>query len=227
MAINQQILIIDSDDNFLRSTQRLLKECGEVLTTSDPKAVPKMLANQPIRVLVLDIWSDIWNTANATTESGNRSGMLQFIRSTFPEIPVIIATAFASKEMAIEAANLHVFAILEKPLEEELLLVTVKRALYHSAPYSAPIDVALDSESLSASLGGARTYLTHTEFQLLSEFTVHRGKRLAREDLISSVWGEAKIAPNVFDTHLGNLKKKLPILKARLRVIRGKGYVFS
>jgi len=221
MAVNTQILIIDSDKNFLRSTQRLLKDCGEVITTSDPRAVPKLLANQPIKVIVIDLWTE------TMADTLDRSGMLQFIRSSFPEIPVIIATAYASKEMAIEAANLHVFAILEKPLEEEDFISTVKRALFHSAPYSAPIEVALDSESLSVSLGGARTYLTHTEFQLLSAFSMHRGKRLAREELISHVWGEAKIVPNVFDTHLGNLKKKLPILKARLRVIRGKGYVFS
>jgi len=217
MTVTSQILIIDSDDSFLRSTRGLLKECGEIITTSDPKVVPNLLAVQPIRTVVIDVCMNAMNGG----------ALLQFIRGNFPEIPVIIATAFATKEMAIEAANLHTFAILEKPVNDEIFVSTVKRALRHAAPYSAPTEVTLDSEELSVNLGDGKTYLTHTEFQMLSVFTSNRGRRVAREELISMLWGEAKIVPNVFDTHLGNLKKKLPILKARLRVVRGKGYVFS
>lgn len=182
MTVNTQILIIDNDDSFLRSARHLLHECGEIITTSDFKAVPNFLAIQPIRMIVIDVWM------NPT----NGGAILQFIRGNFPEIPVIVVTAFASKEMVIEAANLHVFAILEKPLNEDVFLSTVKRAIRHNAPYSAPIEVALDSEELSVRLGGVKTYLTHTEFQLLSAFTSNRGKRVAREDLVSMVWARPR-----------------------------------
>gem|GEM_PF-4345528 len=68
--------------------------------------------------------------------------------------------------------------------------------------------------------------LTGTEFRILHAFVCADGKRISREEIVRLVWGSANMSPNLFDTHLMNLRKKIPELNTHLRAVRGKGYIF-
>src|SRR5690606_3431944 len=60
---------------------------------------------------------------------GDGHQVLQTARSYHPQVPVILVTAFADKRMAIKSANLHVFALLDKPIELPHFKKTVSHAL--------------------------------------------------------------------------------------------------
>src|SRR5690606_21751006 len=61
------------------------------------------------------------------------SGMelLQKIRASWPEIPVIIMTAFGTIQSAVGAMRVGAYDYLSKPIDYEELLLVIRRALEH------------------------------------------------------------------------------------------------
>jgi DNA-binding response OmpR family regulator len=70
--------------------------------------------------------------------------VLRRIHLTEPRTQVIIVTGFASKEIAIEALNLHAFSLLEKPFSIDRLSQLVSGAF---ARYQHHVDAALPHEA--------------------------------------------------------------------------------
>ncbi len=110
------ILIIDDDTSFLRATSLALKNEFEVISFSDPhEAMPALKTAQAI---VVDF----------KMRTGDGTDVLRRVSQENILAPVILVTAYADKGMAIQAANLHAFAILEKPVDLETLRTTIKAA---------------------------------------------------------------------------------------------------
>lgn len=59
--------------------------------------------------------------------------LCQDIRQNWPEIPVIILTAFGSMDSAVAAMRADAFDFITKPIELDLLAMTIGRALKHRA----------------------------------------------------------------------------------------------
>jgi len=55
--------------------------------------------------------------------------LLKVIREEFHDVPVVVATAFGSIESAVNAMRAGAFDYVTKPVEEETLLLTAKKAL--------------------------------------------------------------------------------------------------
>ena len=51
-------------------------------------------------------------------------------------------------------------------------------------------DLRIDLVNEQVQLAGAEVHLTPTEFALLRELAVHRGKLLSRSHLLRQVWGQ-------------------------------------
>lgn len=69
--------------------------------------------------------------------------------------------------------------------------------------------------------------LTHRELQLFHALYSQSPRVLSREALITEVW-RTQAVPNLVDTHLFNLRRKLPPeLAAKLRSIPGKGFRYN
>ena len=65
------------------------------------------------------------------------------------------------------------------------------------------------------------------EFALLKVFLKNQGQHLGREELIQSVWGSRQVSKNALDTHLVNLKRKLPVFANKLVLVYGSGYCYE
>ena len=76
-------------------------------------------------------------------------------------------------------------------------------------------------------IAGVPVQLTPIECSLMRHFIESDGKLIDRRDLIMKIWGGTTVSRNVLDTHIGNLKKKVPVLGPRLKSIYGSGYVFQ
>ena len=59
--------------------------------------------------------------------------LCQDIRQNWPEIPVIVLTAFGSMDSAVAAMRADAFDFITKPIELDLLAMTIGRALKHRA----------------------------------------------------------------------------------------------
>ena len=59
--------------------------------------------------------------------------LLNSIRKTMPELPIVLLTAFGSVDTAIQAMKQGAFDYIAKPVNLDELIVTIKRAVEASA----------------------------------------------------------------------------------------------
>lgn len=123
--IQANILIIDDQEDILFAAKMLLKKHFETIhTLNNPKNVVKLLAENEIDVVLLDM------NYRIGFEDG-REGMylLKEIKTLSPKTVVILMTAFGKVETAVEGLKSGAFDYVLKPWENEKLLSTVKSAV--------------------------------------------------------------------------------------------------
>lgn len=79
--------------------------------------------------------------------------LLEQVRLHYPQLPVVLMTAFGSVETAVRAVRQGAFDYISKPFDIDALVATVRRALA-SRSIVQPQPVADDEEQLSARLIG-------------------------------------------------------------------------
>lgn len=139
------------------------------------------------------------------------------IRKRNERVPIIIVTRKSSKETCIEAINHGVHGWFEKTASPLALKQHITRFKSSQAP------LALCSDRKAVFSQNAWVDLTSTEYKIL-EALKSAGRRLTRGELQSAVWSKSSISENNLDTHLTNLKRKIPELNQLLNVKRGLGY---
>ncbi|HEX7485182.1 MAG TPA: sigma-54 dependent transcriptional regulator [Vicinamibacterales bacterium] len=123
MATHGSILVVDDEEKILRALARALRDEGhEVTETSNPKKVPGLLADHPFDILVID---------NVMPEITGLEVIRGIVASTqeVDRPQMLMMTAHATVESAIEAMKLGALDYLQKPFEIDELLVVVSRAL--------------------------------------------------------------------------------------------------
>jgi len=121
------ILLADDEEGILKALGRALREDGhQVTATASAAEATRLLADRSFDVLVVD------------HRMPGRTG-LEIIRDLAAAVPeaerpqVIMMTAHATVENAIEAMKLGAYDYLQKPFEVDELLVAVRRALEHQS----------------------------------------------------------------------------------------------
>src|SRR5437763_4288931 len=119
------ILLVDDEEKILRALGRALRDAGHaVVETASPRHAQRLLAERPFDVLVVD---------NVMPEVSGLDLIREIVAST-PENErpqILMMTAHATVESAIEAMKLGALDYLQKPFEIDELLVVVRRALEH------------------------------------------------------------------------------------------------
>lgn len=156
--------------------------------------------------------------------------VLQRIRKTLPDLPVIILTARATLDDKVAGLDSGADDYLAKPFETEELLARIRvmqRRL--STVKSNEIEigpVTLDTATQDVRIGADRVELSRREYMLLKALMEKAGRvqtREALEDRLYS-WGE-EIASNAVEVHIHHLRKKL--VPEFIKTIRGVGYVID
>jgi two-component system NtrC family response regulator len=121
------ILLADDEEGILKTLGRALREDGhEVTPTASAAEAARLLADRAFDVFVVD------------HRLPGRTGLelIRDLAATVPEAErpqVIMMTAHATVENAIEAMKLGAYDYLQKPFEVDELLVAVRRALEHQS----------------------------------------------------------------------------------------------
>ena len=116
------ILIVDDDQAQLIILQRILKREGyTVEIVEDSKAALEILEKQMFDLVISDMWM---------SSRFEGRDLLREIKRTDPDLPVLIMTAFAELNDAVNlVAHEGAFYYLEKPIQIEVLKREVKHAL--------------------------------------------------------------------------------------------------
>lgn len=113
------ILIVDDDPFVLDASSGLLREYGyEVVACSEARDAISILEESPFDVVLTDIVMPCMNGIE----------LLAAVHAIVPDTPVILMTAYADIEKAVDAVRLGAFDFLVKPYEPALLRSAVERA---------------------------------------------------------------------------------------------------
>ena len=116
------ILIVDDDQAQLTILQRILKREGyTVEIVGDSKAALESLEKQMFDLVISDMWM---------SSRFEGRDLLREIKRTDPDLPVLIMTAYAELNDAVNlVAHEGAFYYLEKPIQIDVLKREVKHAL--------------------------------------------------------------------------------------------------
>ncbi len=157
--------------------------------------------------------------------------VLDAVRRAMPSLPVIVLTARDGIEDRVGGLEAGAADYLVKPFSMAELVARVRAQLRVIAQASARLlraeDIEVDLLTRRVRRGGRQVALSTTEFELLVYLMRHHRRVLAREQILSSVWGyEHDPATNVVDVYIGYLRRKLgsPGDPAPIFTVRAVGY---
>jgi DNA-binding NtrC family response regulator len=125
MTHRGSILLVDDEEKILKTLGRALRDAGHRVTeTTSARQGQRLLAERTFDVVLVD---------NVMPELSGLDLIREFVGTT-PENErpqILMMTAHATVESAIEAMKLGALDYLQKPFEIDELLVVVRRALDH------------------------------------------------------------------------------------------------
>ncbi len=118
----KRILVVDDDESLRWVTQAQLQQSGyEVAAAADAASAVEQIRNFPPDLVITDL------------KMPGMSGLdlLKAIRAEYPEIIVIMVTAFGTVENAVEAMKAGAYDYITKPVNVDELRLIVNRGLEH------------------------------------------------------------------------------------------------
>ena len=118
-----KILLVDDDPAHLMAVKTIIKSWGyNVDTADDGTNAVEVVKSTPVDLILMDV--------RMATMSGIEA--LKHIKIYNPAIPVVIMTAYSSVSSAVEAIKAGAYDYLIKPLDFDVLRLTIERACEHA-----------------------------------------------------------------------------------------------
>ena len=119
------IFVVDDNQNILNSLKLFLKyKFDEIITSNNISNINHIINSNNIDVILLDM------NFSAGINTGNEGFYwLNEIKKNFPDIIIILITAYGDSELAVKAIKAGAFDFIEKPWSNQKLLSTVQAAL--------------------------------------------------------------------------------------------------
>lgn len=117
----ETILIVDDELDMLELLELIIldKTPYRVSTTNNPLEALQMLANQAFDLLITDLRMPALGGLEVIRE----------VREKYPDLPVIVITAYGSSESAEEAIRAGAYDYITKPFRKEHILISIDRAM--------------------------------------------------------------------------------------------------
>ncbi len=120
MAMFPSILIVDDEPSILQSLSGLLSDEGfEVMTAANGYEALQKIEGEAPDLVLLDIWMPGLDGIETLKE----------IKTSYPNVQVIIITGHGTIETAVQATKLGAYDFIEKPLSIDKVIVSINNAL--------------------------------------------------------------------------------------------------
>jgi DNA-binding response OmpR family regulator len=155
------------------------------------------------------------------------------IKEARSDIPIIFLTAKSLKEDIVRGLKIGADDYITKPFDPEVLILRINNILKRA--YSSTNDEFKISETvlkfnkLELICGKKKEKLTLKEAQLLKYFIVNKNKILAREDILTEIWGEDDyFLGRSMDVFISRLRKYISDDRnIDIRTVRGTGFILE
>ncbi|MBK6688598.1 MAG: sigma-54-dependent Fis family transcriptional regulator [Deltaproteobacteria bacterium] len=119
-----QLLVVDDEAEHLESLRRLFERDGaKVHTATSGELALDVLRKNPVQLILSDLMMP----------GMSGQDLLRAARAIRPEVDVVVMTAFATIENAVEAMREGAYDFVQKPFKTALILRVVERALERQA----------------------------------------------------------------------------------------------
>lgn len=149
------------------------------------------------------------------------------------DVPILMLTARRDERDVVAGLELGADDYMKKPFSMNELMARVKALLRRTAR-KAPEEKHIVEGPLEWDVGagmfrleGEVLDLSPTEYRLLEELVLRRGKVVLREELLYKVWGYYGGDSRTVDVHISRLRRKVeedPEHPLLVHTIRGRGY---
>jgi len=217
----KRILIAEDEVRIADFLEKGLRSSGFVTTAvSDGISAASLARDADHDLMLLDLGLPGQDGMSALAE----------IRARGERMPIIVLTARDAIPDRVTGLNSGADDYLTKPFSFDELLARVRVQLRDSGTSTETVltagGVTLDMLSRRATVAGERVELTAREYAVLELFMRHPEQVLAREQLLSHVWGyDFDGGSNVVDVYVRYLRKKLG--DEVIETVRGMGYRLS
>ncbi|HEX9844220.1 MAG TPA: response regulator transcription factor [bacterium] len=148
---------------------------------------------------------------------------------TTKNIPIIFLTSKNQPESETFGLELGADDFVGKPFNREVLKARVNKRLGGASrdplgEFTDLEDCRVYWERQEAACGEERIPLTAKEIGLLRLFVENKGRLLTRNMILDKVWSDTYITDRTIDSHVKELRKKLPPMARLLKTIYGSGY---
>jgi DNA-binding response OmpR family regulator len=219
-----KVLLAEDDRDFGNILSQYVTISGfDVALARDGKEAWEMFSNEKPDICVLDVMMPEMD--------GFTLG--EKIKEAQPGVPLIYLTAKSLKEDIVRGLKIGADDYITKPFDPEVLILRInnilKRAYSSSNDEYKISNTVLNTNNLELSCGNTREKLTLKEAQLLRYFIINKNKVLAREDILTEIWGEDDyFLGRSMDVFISRLRKYISDDKnLDIRTVRGTGFILE
>jgi two-component system KDP operon response regulator KdpE len=211
MAEQTRVLLVEDDPNIVDLVRSNLAVRGfDMMVSTDGVRALQLLESGRPDVVLLDLMLPGVDGMELCRAMRERSA-----------VGIIVVSARRGERDKVSALNMGADDYMTKPFSIEELLARITATLRRSRPAMSPEppmttvlvgDIAIDLAGQRVTRGGVDIHLTTTEFALLRELAVDRGKLLSHADLLRRVWGVG------YQTETEYVRVYIARLRAKLEV---------
>jgi len=219
-----RVLIIEDDISTAQSIELMLKsESFNVYTTDLGEEGIDLGKVYDYDIILLDL--------NLPDMSGFE--VLRSLRVSKVKTPTLILSGLAGIEDKVKGFGFGADDYMTKPFHKDELVARihaiVRRSKGHAQSLVQSGDLAVNLDSKTVEINGARVHLTGKEYQMLELLSLRKGMTLTKEMFLSHLYGGLdEPEMKIIDVFICKLRKKLANAsggKDYIETVWGRGYV--
>ena len=199
-TMNKKVYLLEDDTSICELVQCALEMSGIELSAYNT---------------VYEFWAALEKSAPSLAlldimlPDGNGLEVLAKIKQKYPQVSCIMLSALGQETDKVRGLNLGADDYIAKPFGILELTARVNAALRRHGESAGIVrgDLALDEETMTATLRGVKLELNNKEFNLLKYLMQKEGKALSRENILNAVWGYDEGETRTVDKHVARLRK--------------------
>jgi len=217
LAAHTRALVVEDDPNIVDLIRSNLAVRGfDTVVSADGTRALNLLETESPDIVLLDLMLPEIDGFELCRLIRERSS-----------VAIIVVSARGGERDKVTALNMGADDYLTKPFSIEELMARITATLRRTrpaepagAPESVPLvitvgDVTIDLASQQVARAGVAVHLTPTEFALLRELAINRGKLLTHAHLLRRVWGRG------YETETEYVRVYVRRLRAKLEAAGG------
>ena len=187
-AVRTRALLVEDDPNIVDLIRSNLAVRGfDTVVSADGLRALRLLETEEPDIVLLDLMLPEVDGFELCRQIREHSA-----------VAIIVVSARGGERDKVTALNVGADDYMTKPFSIEELLARITATLRRTRPAAAPEitptvitlgDLKVDLSAQQVSRNGRPVHLTPTEFALLRELAVNRGKLLTHAHLLRRVWG--------------------------------------